>query len=48
MSTPPLMPAANGAAHGDELLGVLDGEVAEHDLIDEGEDGGVGADSQRQ
>jgi hypothetical protein len=30
----------------DELLGIADGEEAEDELIKEGEDGGIGADSQ--
>jgi hypothetical protein len=33
-------------AEGDELLGMLDGKIAEQDLVDEGEDGGVGADAE--
>jgi hypothetical protein len=32
----------------DELFGVLDGEVAEEEGVDEGEDGGVGADAESE
>jgi len=42
--------AVVAAAHGekDELLGFLDGEKAQKDLVEEGEDGGVRADAQSQ
>jgi len=32
----------------DELFGVADGKVAEEKGVDEGEDGGVGADAERE
>src|SRR5258708_22299669 len=32
----------------DELLGILDGEEAQQDLVEEGENGGVGADAESQ
>ncbi len=32
----------------DELLGILDGEETEENLVEEGEDGGVGADAESQ
>ncbi len=38
------------AAHGeeDEFLGIFDGEKAEEDLVEEGEDGGICADAEGQ
>ena len=38
---------AGGPDH-DQLLRILDGQEAEHQLVDQGEDGGVGADSERE
>ena len=39
---------AAGPIEADELLRLLDGEHAEEDLIEEGEDGGVGSDAERE
>jgi hypothetical protein len=41
-----VLPAALAVAEEDEMLGILDGQRAKQDGVEQGEDGGVGADAE--